>query len=135
MSQALSARRRVASENHMTGRSELSGIDSCALELTGPERDHLYRSLVRLTPREREVVAAMCARGGNEAVADRLCIALPTLRTHLMRINQKLGTSNKGDLIRFISSRLLDGYRRGVISPGLCKSNNSVERELEAMIE
>lgn len=96
------------------------------LELTDAEREHLLAALAQLTPREREVACAICsgAAGGmastaNEAVADRLCIALPTLRTHLMRINQKLGTANKGDLVRFMTSRLLDGYRRGVIaSPG-----------------
>lgn len=92
------------------------------LELTRAEREHLVAALAQLTPREREVACAICsgAAGGtagsaNEAVADRLCIALPTLRTHLMRINQKLGTASKGDLVRFMTSRLLDGYRRGVI--------------------
>jgi len=91
--------------------------ETTPLGLTEAERAHLYRSLTPLTDREREVACAVCLGGGNEAVADRLCIALPTLRTHLMRINQKLGTSSKSDLVRLVSSTLLDGYRSGRIAP------------------
>ncbi len=68
-----------------------------------------------LTDREREVALAICDGGSNEAVAERMFIALPTLRTHLMRINQKLGTRSKGDVVRLMVGRLLDGYRAGRI--------------------
>ncbi len=90
--------------------------DGWELDLTPQEKEHLLIALTRLTPREREVACAICLGGANEAVADRLCIALPTLRTHLMRINQKLGTTSKSDLVRFVSASLLEGYRRGEIS-------------------
>jgi ATP/maltotriose-dependent transcriptional regulator MalT len=92
-------------------------FDAALLGLTEAERAHLYKELESLTEREREVACAVCLGGGNEAVADRLCIALPTLRTHLMRINQKLGTASKSDLVRLISATLLDGYRSGRIAP------------------
>jgi DNA-binding CsgD family transcriptional regulator len=85
--------------------------ESWTLELTPAERQYLERALTALTTREREVVFAICAGGTNELLADRLCIALPTIRTHLMRLNQKLGTTSKGDVVRFITSKLLDGYR------------------------
>ena len=45
----------------------------------------------------------------------RLGIALPTLRTHLMRLNQKLRTGSKSDVVRHVASLLLEGYRTGRI--------------------
>lgn len=87
------------------------------LNLSGPERDRLRQAFDRLTPRELEVVFAICDGGSNESVADRLCIALPTLRTHLMRIHQKLGSASKSDIVRCVSARLLRDYRRGLIEP------------------
>lgn len=86
---------------------------ACALRLSEEEHAYLARRLHTLTTREREVVRALCEGGPNEALADRLCVALPTLRTHLMRINQKLGSESKDDIIRFVAARLLDAYRRG----------------------
>lgn len=67
--------------------------------------------LTPLTEREREVVYAVCAGGQNTQIAERLYIALPTLRTHLMRINQKLGVRSKSETIRFVLARLLEAYR------------------------
>jgi DNA-binding CsgD family transcriptional regulator len=78
----------------------------------------LSEELDALTDREREVALAICDGGSNEVVAERLYIALPTLRTHLMRINQKLGTRSKGDVVRLMVGRLLDGYRSGRVANG-----------------
>ncbi|MBL0922810.1 MAG: helix-turn-helix transcriptional regulator, partial [Phycisphaerales bacterium] len=82
-----------------------------SLRLTDAETKHLSSDLAVLTDREREVVFAICSGGPNEAVAERLYIALPTLRTHLMRVNQKLGTRSKADVVRFVVGRLLESYR------------------------
>jgi ATP/maltotriose-dependent transcriptional regulator MalT len=85
--------------------------DGCSLQLNEVERalvEELFRDLTR---REREVIFALCAGGTNEGMAERLCIALPTLRTHLMRLNQKLGTSSKGDVVRMVAAHLLRAYR------------------------
>lgn len=82
-----------------------------SLRLLDTECRRLEADLNALTDREREVVFAICAGGPNEAVAERLYIALPTLRTHLMRINQKLGTRSKADVVRFVVGRLLEAYR------------------------
>ncbi len=88
-----------------------------SLKLSEAERRHLTSDLVALTDREREVVFAICSGGPNEAVAERLFIALPTLRTHLMRVNQKLGTRSKADVVRFVVGRLLEGYRQNGALP------------------
>ena len=79
--------------------------------LTETEQAYLDEVLAPLTDREREVVYAICGGGRNEQIADRLCIALPTLRTHLMRLNQKLGTTSKSDVVRLVAGHLLEGYR------------------------
>lgn len=85
--------------------------EGCSLRLTDAERAVLEGCFAELTRREREVIFALCGGGTNEGMADRLCIALPTLRTHLMRLNQKLGTASKGDVIRLVAAHLLDAYR------------------------
>lgn len=94
----------------------------CSLELTDQERALVEEHFRDLTRREREVIFALCSGGTNEGMAERLCIALPTLRTHLMRLNQKLGTSSKGDVVRLVAAHLLRAYRsqriRGV-GPGV----------------
>jgi DNA-binding CsgD family transcriptional regulator len=82
-----------------------------AIRLTVTERAFLDTALTDMTQRERDVVYALCEGGTNEEMARRLSIALPTLRTHLMRLNQKLRTSSKSDVIRHIASVLLEGYR------------------------
>lgn len=90
-------------------------VETPSLQLTTGEVDYLRTSLTPLTSREREVVLAICAGGTNEGIAERLCIALPTLRTHLMRLNQKLGTTSKGDVVRFVAAGLIQGYRKGML--------------------
>lgn len=94
-------------------RTDRDSISSWTLELNAVEREMLAAHLTPLTEREREVVYAVCAGGQNTAIAERLYIALPTLRTHLMRINQKLGVRSKSETIRFVLARLLEAYRKG----------------------
>ena len=84
-----------------------------SLNVLPQEVEFLHHNLESLTRREREVVFAICQGGTNDEVAGRLCIALPTLRTHLMRLNQKLGSTSKGDVVRWVAAALLTGYRSG----------------------
>lgn len=93
--------------------------------LNAREIEFLGSALKGLTEREREVVIAICGGGTNEELAERMCIAVPTVRTHLMRLNQKFGTTSKGDVIRYVMAALLCGYRSGVISP-LSEPDSSV---------
>lgn len=91
--------------------------DPGGLRLTRPESEYLERHLGALTDREREVVLTVCAEGTNEEAASRLKVTLATLRTHLMKVNQKLGTSSKTDVVRFAAAQVLRGYRAGEIAP------------------
>ncbi len=85
------------------------------LRLTEPEWAYLLEFLGPLTDRERQVVKAVCAEGSNEDAAARLHVTLATLRTHLMKVNQKLGTSSKTDVVRMAADRVIRGYRAGEI--------------------
>ncbi|PKL33766.1 MAG: hypothetical protein CVV40_00395 [Planctomycetes bacterium HGW-Planctomycetes-2] len=85
--------------------------DGATLQLLAHEVVYLRGQLPELTDREREVAFAVCSGGSNNRIAERLCVALPTLRTHLMRLNQKLGAARKSDIVRIVASRLLDAYR------------------------
>jgi len=92
-------------------RSEPAG--AWPLRVTDEEGAALRAALGVLTPRELEVVLAICEGGSNESIADRLCVALPTLRTHLMRIHQKIGSRGKSDIVRVAANVLLEAYRSG----------------------
>ena len=89
------------------------------LRLTNEEEAYLRRFLGELTDREREVVVTVCAEGTNEDAAKKLEVTLATLRTHLMKVNQKLGTSSKTDVVRFAADRVIRGYRSGDLGRGL----------------
>ena len=93
-------------------------VEGPGLLASEAERRTLERSFSDLTNREREVLFALCDGGSNEQVAARLCIALPTLRTHLMRLHQKLGTSGKSELVGLAWQRLVAAYRRGDLPAG-----------------
>lgn len=99
-------------------RAEAASTSSAAEggALRPQERALLAQALKGLTPRERDVVEAVWAGGTNDMVAERMCVAPPTLRTHLMRIHRKLGTRDKGEIIRFVAQRLLEGYRSGALA-------------------
>lgn len=84
------------------------------LPLSEGERAVVDAALPQLTRREREVLYEICSGGTNEAVSERIGVKLPTLRTHLMRLNQKLGSTSKSDLVRLVAQVLLVGYRGAV---------------------
>ncbi len=82
-----------------------------ATRLDGSERAWLADRLPLLTDRELDVLFSVCEGGSNEEIADRLCVSVATLRTHLSRIHSKLGAGRKSDLIRLALGSLIDAYR------------------------
>lgn len=84
-----------------------------SLTLNNFETSYLRAALADISAREFEVLVELCAGGRNEDVARRLFIALPTLRTHLSRLNEKLGTLSKSELIGHVGAMLVEGYRAG----------------------
>ncbi|MEM1423367.1 MAG: helix-turn-helix transcriptional regulator, partial [Planctomycetota bacterium] len=84
---------------------------AAGMRLTDKERALVDRLLPDITNREREVLFEIVAGGTNERVAERMGVKLPTLRTHLMRLNQKLGSTSKSDLVRLVTQAIVLDYR------------------------
>jgi DNA-binding NarL/FixJ family response regulator len=84
------------------------------LRLAGEERRREQASqavLAQLTPREREVLAALAEGLDNKAIAERLFISPDTARTHVVKVLGKLG----------VESRLqaaIVAIQHGIWSPG-----------------
>jgi two-component system nitrate/nitrite response regulator NarL len=61
-----------------------------------------------LTAREREVLALMAEGASGPQIADRLIIALPTVKTHQARLYEKLGVSDR-------AAAVAEAMRRGLL--------------------
>jgi two-component system nitrate/nitrite response regulator NarL len=68
-----------------------------------PQRDPEAEKMATLTPREREVIAAVTERGQstNRKIAEHLNMSESTLRNHLTTIYDKLGVENRLDLFKY----------------------------------
>ena len=68
-------------------------------------------SIDELTPAERAVLHAIRDSGNINSAADRLCISLHTLRTHLRNIREKLGVHSTMEAVLLGGTRRLTGIR------------------------
>ena len=64
------------------------------------QRSEIEGRLVRLTPREREVLALVVAGLLNKQIADKLGIAEKTIKVHRGRVMQKMEAGSVADLVR-----------------------------------
>ena len=55
----------------------------------------MQATLAQLTPREREVLAALAEGLDNKAIAERLFISPDTARTHVVKVLAKLGVDSR----------------------------------------
>ena len=76
-------------------------FDQIRLRGTGEERPIL-------TTREREVLALMADGLSGPQIAERLIVALPTVKTHQARLYDKLGVSDR-------AAAVAEGMRRGLV--------------------
>ncbi|MCH8040053.1 MAG: response regulator transcription factor [Nitrospinae bacterium] len=58
-------------------------------------RGALAEQLATLTEREQEILACVAAGKGNKAIAERMCVSLDTVKTHLHHTYQKLGVTSR----------------------------------------
>jgi DNA-binding NarL/FixJ family response regulator len=65
--------------------------------------------LVRLTAREREVVALVATGLRNDEIADRLYVSVNTAKTHVSRAMVKLGARDRAQLVVF-------AYQSGLVA-------------------
>jgi FixJ family two-component response regulator len=86
--------------------SELCAAVESALDharLLHRENHHLIqarRGASQLTSREREIVRMICAGLLNKEIADRLELALVTVKVHRARAMRKMGAGNGAELAR-----------------------------------
>jgi len=65
---------------------------------------------VRLTARERDIIALIGEGLKNKQIAERLCISEPTVRHYLTSIFEKVGVKDRQGLIVY-------AYQRGLAKP------------------
>jgi two-component system, NarL family, nitrate/nitrite response regulator NarL len=77
-----------------------------------PETDIETRGpTLGLTPRERQVVAAIVVGCSNADIAQRFAISAKTVKHHLTKVYDKLGVSNRLELALFAVRRRFDAER------------------------
>ena len=82
------------------GRAGMSSY--AALLLGGLEREAgsaAATPLLGFTPREVEVLSLLAARLANEEIAGRLFVSLPTVKTHVRHIFEKLGVGSRREAV------------------------------------
>jgi DNA-binding CsgD family transcriptional regulator len=60
--------------------------------------------IIRERLREREIVGLVLRGMNNPAIARKLFISVPTVKTHVQRIFQKVGVGNRFELMRFLAN-------------------------------
>lgn len=64
------------------------------------DRSRLVQTFIALTPRERDVLALLCAGATGDQIADELVLSRNTIKTHLRRVYSKLGASSAQEAVR-----------------------------------
>jgi LuxR family transcriptional regulator of csgAB operon len=59
-----------------------------------------------LTPGQKRILALLAIGAGNEEIADRLCLSIHTVKTHLYHIYRKIGAKNRWQAIRWATKNL-----------------------------
>lgn len=104
-----------------TGQTTFSHLETELLGCLGAHLNNLYQNfyavprgtrgddglLERLTPRETEICRLLRRGATPAAIAEKLCIARPTVYKHLANLHEKLGVSNRQELLlRLTDARL-----------------------------
>jgi DNA-binding NarL/FixJ family response regulator len=91
------------------GRGFCSSSLHCALLQTirdaggGPSRRTVEPRIRLLTGREREVAELAAQLLSNDEIAGRLCVSIPTVKTHLCSVFRKLGVRSRVQLYRSLA--------------------------------
>jgi DNA-binding NarL/FixJ family response regulator len=95
--------RTVVAGQYWVGRDTVSDIMRHLRERAAAAR-HKLSPAERLTPREREIVAAVAAGESNRDVAKRFSLAEGTVKHHISNVFDKLGVSNRAELAAYAAS-------------------------------
>jgi DNA-binding NarL/FixJ family response regulator len=98
------AMRAVVAGQYWVGRDTVSDIVRHLRERAASAAARQRSPSGRLTPREREIVAAVAAGESNREVARRLSLAEDTVKHHISNVFDKLGVSNRAELAAYATS-------------------------------
>jgi DNA-binding NarL/FixJ family response regulator len=108
----LSAIRAVASGDAVVAPSTTRRLlETVAHRLPAPASAAARPPALALTPREREVLAAVARGLSNAEIADALVLAEATVKTHVGRILAKLELRDRVQIVVF-------AYEHGLVAPG-----------------
>ena len=93
--------RTVIAGQYWVGRDTVTDIVRHLRERVGAAAGRRPSPAERLTPREREIVAAVAAGVSNREIAARLGLAEDTVKHHVTNIFDKLGVSNRAELAAY----------------------------------
>jgi DNA-binding NarL/FixJ family response regulator len=96
--------RTVVAGQYWVGRDTVSDIVRHLRERAAAAAHRRLTPAEKLTPREREIVAAVAAGESNRDVAKRLSLAEGTVKHHITNIFDKLGVSNRAELAAYAAS-------------------------------
>jgi DNA-binding NarL/FixJ family response regulator len=96
--------RTVVAGQYWVGRDTVSDILRHLRERAGRAARRRLSPAERLTPREKEIVAAVAAGESNRDMAKRLSLAEGTVKHHISNVFDKLGVSNRAELAAYAAS-------------------------------
>jgi DNA-binding NarL/FixJ family response regulator len=96
--------RAVVAGQYWVGRDTVSDIVRHLRERAASAGRKRLSPADRLTPREREIVAAVAAGQSNREVAQRLSLAEDTIKHHISNVFDKLGVSNRAELAAYAAT-------------------------------
>lgn len=70
-------------------------LNECILDRSISARRQQNTQPVHLTPRETEILIMMAAGATNMEIAEKLCISIHTVKTHIYNIYQKINVPNR----------------------------------------
>lgn len=93
--QTLVSSRREKSHPEASGACPAAGNSQSTAAVGSSESPDVHSPLNRLSVRERQIAELVAQGLSNEAIAQQLFIALPTVKTHIARVLDKLEVENR----------------------------------------
>jgi RNA polymerase sigma factor (sigma-70 family) len=89
---------------------DLSRASAVTAPLVGDNEDvaAVKRALDQLSPREKEVLLLVCSGLSNAEIAERLVVAVSTVKTHVANVLDKLGVGSRTEAVSLVLQAGLD---------------------------